>query len=89
MNRRADHPDTAALVAGRSADDGLAPALEPSTAFGAADATDAARRTRHHSGPAAQILHASSSSFSSSGSMPPAPPSLGRSSSIRSQGSRL
>lgn len=44
MNRRADHPDTAALVAGRSADDGLAPALEPSTAFGAADASDAARR---------------------------------------------
>ncbi len=44
MNRRADHPDTAALVASRSADGGLAPALEPSTAFGAADATDAARR---------------------------------------------
>ena len=44
MNRPAHHPETAALLAGRSADDGLAPALEPSTAFEAADAADAARR---------------------------------------------
>ena len=44
MNRLAHHPQTAALLAGRSAEGGLAPGLEPSTAFGAADAADAARR---------------------------------------------
>ena len=44
MNRLALHPETAALWAGRSLEGGLAPALEPSTAFGAADAADAARR---------------------------------------------
>ncbi len=44
MNRLAHHPETAALWAGRSPEGGLAPALEPSTAFGAADAVDAARR---------------------------------------------
>ncbi len=39
-------PATAALLAARGMTDGLAPTLGPSTAFGAADATDAARRAR-------------------------------------------
>lgn len=44
MSKSARHPETAALWAARSADDGLAPGLEPSAAFGAASAADAARR---------------------------------------------
>ncbi len=39
-------PATAALLAARGSGDGLAPTLGPSTAFGAIDATDAARRAR-------------------------------------------